>query len=49
MDTDRQLHELDARGWKRGLYADVERTFRAPIFLQGGNPGLQAGRESDNC
>jgi hypothetical protein len=31
MDTDRQLHELDARGWKRGLYADVQRTFRAPI------------------
>ncbi|SFR36793.1 halocarboxylic acid dehydrogenase DehI family protein [Halogeometricum limi] len=31
MDTDEQLHELDARGWRRGLYADVKRTFRAPI------------------
>lgn len=31
MDTDRQLHELDAQGWQRGLYDDVKRTFRAPI------------------
>ena len=25
------LSEDDATGWKRGLYADVERTFRAPV------------------
>lgn len=31
MDTDQQLHELDARGWQRGVYDDIERTFRAPI------------------
>ncbi|MXV60578.1 hypothetical protein GS429_00530 [Natronorubrum sp. JWXQ-INN-674] len=31
MDTSDQLYELDATGWKRGLYDDVKRTFRAPI------------------
>ncbi|MEF8777000.1 MAG: halocarboxylic acid dehydrogenase DehI family protein [Haloarculaceae archaeon] len=31
MDTDRQLHERDAEGWRRGLYEDVKHTFRAPI------------------
>lgn len=31
MNTDRQLHELDADGWRRGLYADIKRTFRAPF------------------
>jgi hypothetical protein len=31
MDTGEQLHELDARGWQRGVYDDIQRTFRAPI------------------
>ncbi|ADB61077.1 hypothetical protein Htur_2197 [Haloterrigena turkmenica DSM 5511] len=31
MDTSRQLYEQDAAGWRRGLYEDVKRTFRAPI------------------
>jgi hypothetical protein len=31
MDTSRQLYELDAAGWRRGLYDDVQHTFRAPI------------------
>ncbi|MFC4358556.1 halocarboxylic acid dehydrogenase DehI family protein [Halobium salinum] len=31
MDTDRQLYEADATGWKRGLYEDVQTTFRAPV------------------
>ena len=31
MDTTRQLHALAATGWKRGLYEDVQRTFRAPV------------------
>jgi hypothetical protein len=31
MDTSRQLHESDATGWQRGLYDDVQHTFRAPI------------------
>ncbi|ELY49445.1 halocarboxylic acid dehydrogenase DehI family protein [Natronorubrum sulfidifaciens] len=31
MDTSTQLYELEATGWKRGLYDDVKRTFRAPI------------------
>lgn len=31
MDTSEQLYEIDATGWKRGLYDDVKRTFRAPI------------------
>ena len=31
MDTSEQLYEQEAAGWKRGLYTDVKRTFRAPI------------------
>lgn len=31
MDTTKQLYELNATGWKRGLYDDVRTTFRAPI------------------
>ena len=31
MDTDAELHELDATGWQRGLYDDVQETFRAPV------------------
>lgn len=31
MDTSRQLHESDATGWQRGLYDDVQHTFRAPL------------------
>lgn len=31
MDTDAELHEVDATGWQRGLYDDVRETFRAPI------------------
>ncbi|PSP55820.1 hypothetical protein BRC82_04360 [Halobacteriales archaeon QS_1_67_19] len=31
MDTSRQLYETDASGWKRGVYGDVQATFRAPI------------------
>ena len=31
MDTSRQLYELEATGWRRGLYDDVQYTFRAPI------------------
>jgi hypothetical protein len=31
MDTDAELHELAATGWQRGLYDDVQATFRAPI------------------
>jgi hypothetical protein len=31
MDTSEQLYELTATGWKRGLYDDVQHTFRAPI------------------
>ena len=31
MDTENQLHEVDARGWQRGLYDDVKETFRAPV------------------
>ncbi len=31
MDTSKQLYEIDATGWKRGLYDDIKRTFRAPI------------------
>ena len=31
MDTDRQLYEIDAVGWQRGLYDDIKYTFRAPI------------------
>ncbi|SDK80452.1 halocarboxylic acid dehydrogenase DehI family protein [Natronorubrum texcoconense] len=31
MDTSKQLYEIEATGWKRGLYDDIKRTFRAPI------------------
>jgi len=31
MDTSKQLYKTEATGWKRGLYDDIERTFRAPI------------------
>ena len=31
MDTDEQLHELDAEGWRRGVYDDIQATFRAPV------------------
>ena len=31
MDTKKQLHEIDAQGWKRGVYDDIKWTFRAPI------------------
>jgi hypothetical protein len=31
MDTDSQLYEVEATGWRRGLYEDVQATFRAPI------------------
>ncbi|WP_339103314.1 halocarboxylic acid dehydrogenase DehI family protein [Haloterrigena salinisoli] len=31
MDPSEQLYERDAEGWRRGLYEDVESTFRAPI------------------
>jgi hypothetical protein len=31
MDTGLQLYERDATGWRRGLYDDVQHTFRAPI------------------
>ncbi|PSQ09437.1 hypothetical protein BRC93_12810 [Halobacteriales archaeon QS_5_70_15] len=31
MDTSRQVYELEATGWRRGLYDDIQHTFRAPI------------------
>ena len=31
MDTSAQVYEVDATGWRRGLYDDVRATFRAPI------------------
>ncbi|PSQ02508.1 hypothetical protein BRC94_02125 [Halobacteriales archaeon QS_5_70_17] len=31
MDTSRQLYEGEATGWRRGVYDDIKRTFRAPI------------------
>lgn len=31
MDTEKQLYEQKATGWKRGLYDDIKATFRAPI------------------
>jgi hypothetical protein len=31
MDTTRQLHEVEATGWQRGLYDDLKHTFRAPF------------------
>ena len=31
MDTDRQLYEHEATGWRRGVYDDIQATFRAPV------------------
>lgn len=31
MDTSKQLYEIDATGWRRGLYDDIKATFRAPF------------------
>lgn len=31
MDTSKQVYELDANGWQRGVYDDITTTFRAPI------------------
>lgn len=31
MDTSNQIYEQDATGWQRGLYDDIQATFRAPI------------------
>jgi len=31
MDTEAQLYETEASGWQRGLYDDIQHTFRAPI------------------
>ena len=31
MNTDEQLYETEATGWKRGVYDDIRGTFRAPI------------------
>ncbi|MBX0295887.1 halocarboxylic acid dehydrogenase DehI family protein [Haloarcula nitratireducens] len=31
MDTSEQLYEAEATGWKRGVYDDVQATFRAPV------------------
>ncbi|WP_435179896.1 halocarboxylic acid dehydrogenase DehI family protein [Halorussus sp. AFM4] len=31
MDTDRQLYEHEAAGWRRGVYDDIQATFRAPV------------------
>lgn len=31
MDLEKQLHDADATGWKRGLYDDIKTTWRAPI------------------
>jgi len=31
MDTSKQLYEIEASGWKRGVYDDIRATFRAPI------------------
>lgn len=31
MDTDRQLYESEASGWRGGVYEDVKTTFRAPV------------------
>ena len=32
MDRSQQLYEIEATGWKRGLYDDIKHTFRAPII-----------------
>lgn len=31
MDTSEQLYEMEATGWKRGVYDDVRQTFRVPF------------------
>ncbi|MFB6107724.1 MAG: halocarboxylic acid dehydrogenase DehI family protein [Haloplanus sp.] len=31
MDTSQQLYESEATGWRRGVYDDVQATFRAPV------------------
>ncbi len=31
MDRSDQLYEMEATGWQRGVYDDIQRTFRAPI------------------
>lgn len=31
MDTSEQLYEMEATGWKRGVYDDIRQTFRAPF------------------
>ncbi|WP_266081868.1 halocarboxylic acid dehydrogenase DehI family protein [Haladaptatus caseinilyticus] len=31
MNTSEQLYEMEATGWKRGIYDDIRATFRAPI------------------
>lgn len=31
MDTSNQIYEQEATGWQRGLYDDIQATFRAPI------------------
>lgn len=31
MDRSEQRYEMDASGWQRGVYDDIQRTFRAPI------------------
>jgi len=32
MDIERQLYDIEATGWKQGLYDDIKRTFRAPFI-----------------
>lgn len=32
MDTDKQLYEIEATGWQKGLYDDIKQTFRAPFI-----------------
>lgn len=32
MDTDKQLYDIDATGWQKGVYEDIKRTFRAPFI-----------------
>ncbi|MFC4549082.1 MULTISPECIES: halocarboxylic acid dehydrogenase DehI family protein [Halorussus] len=31
MDTSQQLYEHEATGWRRGVYDDIQATFRAPV------------------
>lgn len=32
MDTDKQLYDIDATGWQKGVYEDIKHTFRAPFI-----------------